>query len=238
MPPSTALEALRAAAAGFRRRSAMAGESPLAVEISRLMAWLDAGHHLLEPIPYEQIDLTQPLPAGQRVLLAGDKQAWHVRMPGAGSSALPQRWSPQPSDRHLTRQCPQELVWHPDRAERRHRCGALATLRFAASGDGDSLIRVLQWRDMPAAAALVRRYVEQDSDRFYALASGGVPREAPSPARLLAAAFADRPEETAWLRELCAPDDWDSGPGGLPVPRGQAVLPGQSPAPATWISLL
>lgn len=208
------------------------------MERQRLLAWVEERHDLQEPIAFEGVDLSQPLQAGTPLLMAGDPTAWHIRMPSAGAAALPQRWiaSVPVEGLHITRQSPQELVWHEDPAERRHRCGALAQLRLAAAGDGECLQAILRANGWGAAAALVERL--QDDDGIYEHGSGGVPREAPSPRRLLLAAIGHLPDERQWLEELCEPDDWDSGEKAHPVPRGEARLPGQPPAPPTWINLV
>lgn len=241
MVSSQALEALQQAATGWRRREVLADADPLAVERSRLLAWLEERHDLGEPVAFDPLPprdvLAHPFPAGAPVLLAGDPDPWFVRMPRWSSSAFPQRWLPlEPTEAHLSRQSPQALLWHDDRAERRHRCGAAALLRIAADGEAAALTRILERRGLPAAAALVRRHA--DSDGLYEIASGGVPRELPSPRRLLRAAFADRPEELIWLAELAAPADWSSGPGGLEVPRGEARLPQQPSIPPPWLKML
>lgn len=214
----------------------MADASPLATERARLLAWLEERHDLREPLEFARLAFAQPLPAGQRLLMPGDPEPWFVRMPLR--FAFPQRWlSLTPGDAHLTRVSPQGLLWAEERADRRFLCGAAALLRFAADGDADALIQILERRSLPAAAALVRRHA--DSDGLYEHGSGAVPRELPSPRRLLRAAFADRPVELSWLDELAeGGDDWSSGPGGLEVPRGEARLPGQPSVPPAWLSKL
>lgn len=215
----------------------MADADPLAVERSRLLAWLDERHDLGEPVAFDPFPpgdvLARAFPAGAPIRLADDPDLWFVRMPLR--SAYPQRWlALEPTEAHLSRQSPQALLWSDDLAERRFRCGAAALLRFAADGDAAALTAILERRGLPAAAALVRRHA--DSDGLYEFASGGVPRELPSPRRLLRAAFADRPEELTWLDELAeSAVDWSSGPGGLEVPRGEARLPQQPSIPPPWL---
>lgn len=232
---SEALESLREAAQGWRRRQAL--EMPLQVQARRLLAWLESRPDEEPPTPFERVDLASPLPAGVRLLLPGDPAPWFTRL--RLHSPVQRDWLPrEPREGvHLSRQNPCALIWADDHETRRHHCGALALLQAAAAGDAEALALILKRLGLPAAAALVEKLA--DGDGIYEHASGGVPRQYPSPRRLLREAFADRPEELRWIEELCdGGDDWDSGPEALPVPRGEALLPGQSPSAPEWLSKL
>jgi hypothetical protein len=138
---------------------------------------------------------------------------------------------------HVSRQSPIQLLWDEEKANRRAHCGALALLRDAAAGSGPALAWILKQLVGGAAAALVEQL--QDDDALYECGAGLVPMEAPSPRRLLLAAFGDRPRELSWISELAdGAEDWDSGPGALPVPRGEALRPGEAPMPPDWINKL
>jgi hypothetical protein len=228
-----ALEALQQAAHGWRRREALA--SPLETQRSRLLAWVNSRPDLEEPTPFDRLALASPLPAGLRVLMPGDPDPWHLRL--RLHAPLMATWLPlHPLEGiHISRVSPISLLWSEEPAERAMHCGALALLRNAAGGSGTNLGWILNQLGWPAAAALVKQY--QDEDEIYEVGAGRVPTQLPSPRRLLRAAFADRPRELTWLDELCdGGDNWDSGPGALPVPRGEALLPGQQVMPPAWIT--
>lgn len=233
-PNPEAFAALQQAALGWRRREVLG--SPLQQQHRRLLAWLEARYDLEEPVPFDRLALAHPQPAGRRLLMPGDPDPWHVRL--RLHTSMPAAWLPlQPLDGiHISRTNPVELLWHAEAPERKNHCGALVLLQAAAAGEASALAAILRRLDWPAAAALVERLA--DGDNLYEFGSGAVPREAPSPRRLLEAAFADRPQELAWLQHLAdGGDHWDSGPAGQPVPRGEARLPGhQSPLPH-WIGL-
>ena len=233
--PSEALQALQEAAASWRRRQAV--EMPLQVQARRLLAWLESRPDLEEPTPFERVDLASPLPAGVRLLLPGDPVPWFTRL--RLHSPVQRDWIPrEPREgTHISRQNPCALIWAEDHETRRHHCGALALLRAAAAGDAEALVPILNRMGLPAAAALVEKLADEDA--LYEHGSGKVPRRYPSPRRLLREAFADRPQELRWIEELCdGADHWDSGPEALPVPRGEALLPGQTPRAPEWLNKL
>jgi len=232
---SQALEALQQAATGWRRREALA--SPLDVQRGRLLAWIEQRDDQREPIAFEALKLSEALPAGLPLLLPNDPVPWFTRL--RLHYAIPAAWlPPAPVDGiHISRTAPQSLLWAEDREMRRFHCGALAFLRDAAGGSGPELAWILRQTGWPAAAALVERHLDEDG--LYERGAGKVPAELPSPRRLLLAAFGDRPRELQWIRELCdGADDWDSGSAALPVPRGEALLPGQAPTPPAWLEML
>jgi len=232
---SSTLQALQAAAASWRRRDALA--CPQEVQRARLLQWLEQRDDQREPLAFEALNLSGPMPAGLPLPMPGDPVPWFTRL--RLHCAIPAAWlPPEPLEGiHISRTAPQSLVWAVDREPRRFHCGALAFLRGAAAGSGPPLVWILKETGWPAAAALVERH--QDDDEIYEVGAGRVPHQLPSPRRLLLAALGDRPRELEWIEELCdGADDWDSGEKALPVPRGEAVLPGQAPAPATWIMKL
>lgn len=232
---SSTLQALQDAAASWRRRDALA--SPQEVQRARLLGWLEQRDDQREPVAFEALKLSEALPAGLPLLLPGDPLPWFTKL--RLHCALPAAWlPPAPVDGiHISRVPPQSLLWAEDRETRRFHCGALAFLRDAAAGSGPELAWILRETGWPAAAALVERH--QDEDQVYEMGAGRVPVELPSPRRLLLAALGDRLQELQWIEALCdGADDWDSGEGALPVPRGEALLPGQAHPPATWISKL
>lgn len=232
---SQALQALQLAAGSWRRREALS--SPLEVQRSRLIAWVDSRPDLEEPVAFDRLALASPLPAGLPLLLPGDPLPWFVKL--RLHHPVMAAWLPlQPLDGvHITRQNPIALIWDEEKAHRRAHCGALALLRDAAAGSGPALAWILSKTGWPAAAALVEQL--QDEDALYEVGAGLVPKEAPSPRRLLLAAFGERPRELSWISELAdGAEDWDSGPGALPVPRGEALRPGQAPMPPNWIDKL
>jgi hypothetical protein len=239
---SEALQALQEAAANWRRRQSI--ELPLQTHARRLLAWLESRPDLEEPISFERVDLATPLPAGVRVLLPGQEAPWFTRL--RLHSPMQQDWLPrQPREGiHITRQNPCALIWAEDHATRRHHCGALALVQAAAGADAEALVLILNRMGLPAAAAMVEKLadgidVPQGKAPRSLLLYEMVPRRYPSPRRLLLAAFADRPRELEWIEELCdGAEDWDSGPEALPVPRGEALLPGQSPRAPEWIAKL
>lgn len=233
MARSDALDALRLAADGWRRREALL--TPLQQEARTLLAWLEERPDLEPPLVLAGLDpavLARPQPAGRRVVLDGAQL--FARMPL--HAALPRRWLPlAPDHRHLSEQNPVLLLWQDDRAQRLQRCTALALLRHAAAGDAPSLVRILEAKGWPAAAALVTGHADDDS--LYVHGSGGVPRELPSPRRMLQAALADDPQALQWLEELAeGGDHWDSGPAAVAVPRELAALPGQRTTVNEWIA--
>ena len=196
--------------------------SPLQVEQSQLLDWLENRPDHQPPIPFEELVLASPLQAGQPVLMPGDAQCWYVKL--RLHAAVMAAWlPPQPVEQiHISRQNPLQLIWADDSNTRREQCGALALLRDAAAGSAPSLIHILRRTGWREAAALVERY--QDEDQIFEMGAGRVPVVLPSPRRLLLAVFRDRPLELAWIEELCdGADDWDSGPRGLPVPTDQPL---------------
>lgn len=228
-----ALEALQEAAAGWRRRDALA--SPREAQAARLLAWMNSRPDQGEPVPIDQLDLSRPQPAGLPLLLPGDPAPWFVRL--RLHVPLMASWIGRaPRDGiEISRTSPVAVAWHEEPPERANHAGALAMLREAAAG-GPALAQILRSLGWPAAAAVVEKYADEDG--IYEVGSGRAPREAPPPRRLLLAAFADRPLELAWLDHLCdGGDDWDSGPAGLPVPRGEALRPGQPPQAPAWLGL-
>lgn len=233
---SQALEALQLAASSWRRREALS--SPLEVQRSRLIAWVESRPDLEEPVPFDRLALSSPLPAGLPLLMPGDPLRWHVKL--RLHHPVMAAWLPlQPLEGvHVSRQSPIELLWEEEKAYRRAHCGALALLRDAAAGSGPALASILKKTGWPAAAALVERH--WDEDQIYEIGAGSqVTAAMPSPRRLLQAAFGDRPRELSWLAELCdGGEHWDSGPGAIPVPRGEALRPGQVPMPPNWIEKL
>jgi len=232
MPPrQSTFEALRAAAANWSRRDAIA--TPEGVQRARLKQWLEDRDDQREPIAFEEVDLARPLPAGTPLLMEGDPLPWFTKL--RLHCATPAAWLPlQPlAGLHISRVAPQSLLWHPELSERRHRVGAAVQLRAAAAGDAAALACLLDARGCGAAAALVRRL--EDGDGAYEHGSGMVPRDCPSPRGLLLAALGE-PEEREWLDELCdGGDDW---PGAGKPPTGEARLPGQQPAAPDWIALV
>ena len=235
MPSPSSLQALRDAAASWRRRDALA--SPQEVQRARLLQWLEQRDDQREPVAFEDLKLSELLPAGLPLLMPGDPVPWFTKL--RLHCAMPASWLP-PTPREgvdITRVPPQSLLWAADRETRRFHCGALAFLRDAAAGSGPALVWILKETGWPAAAALAERY--QDEDGIYEQGAGRVPVGLPSPRRLLLAALGDRPPELEWIQELCdGADHWDSGEKALPVPRGEVVLPGQAPTPPTWIDKL
>ncbi len=230
-----ALEALQLAASSWRRREALA--SPLEVQRSRLIAWVESRPDQEEPVPFDRLALESPLPAGLPLLLPGDPDPWFVKL--RLHSAVQADWLPlQPLDGiHISRINPIGLLWAEDKGARAAQCGALALLRDAAAGDATALCWILRQTGWPAAAALVE--AQADDDGIYEMCAGRVPARCPSPRRLLLAAFGDRPRELEWIQELCdGADDWDSGPEALPVPRLDARLPGDQLMPPNWIAKL
>jgi len=207
--------ALGEAARSWRRRSVLL--TPLEAEQHRLLSWLQNRPDLRAPVPYEQIDVTIPQTPGQRVLLAGCPDPWFVRWPLVGACWL----SHEPQEQQLSRINPVELLWADDPAERHVRCGRAACLRAAATGDVACLAHILEHLGWQAAAAMVRRY--GDDDGIYECGAGRAPQSLPSPAKLLRTAFAESENslDLTWLEELCAGGEgWDIGDQALPVPRG------------------
>ena len=212
---SDAAAALGDAARSWRRRSVVL--TPMQADQHRLLSWLQSRPDLRAPIPYDQIDTTVPQTPGLRVLLAGDPEPWFVRWPLVGACWL----SREPREQQLSRINPVELLWADEPAERLERCGRAAFLRTAACGEVPFLAHILEQLGWPAAAALVRRY--GDDDDLYECGAGRAPRQVPSPARMLRTVFSEsgNPLDLIWLEELCAGgEDWDSGPEAMPVPRG------------------
>ena len=212
---SNAAAALGEAARSWRHRSVLL--TPVEAEQHKLLSWLQSRPDLRVPIPHKQIDVTVPQTPGQRLLLAGYPEPWFVRWPLVGVSWLTR----EPREQELSRINPVELLWADEPAERHARCGRAAFLRAAATGEVLFLAHILEHLSWHAAAALVRRY--GDDDGFYECGAGRAPKELPSPARILRTVFAETGNtlDQIWLKELCAGgEDWDSGDQALPVPRG------------------
>ena len=230
-----ALLALQEAAGSFRRRQLLC--TPLEAERQLLLEWIEARSDLRDPITPEELPAGYRATAGQRLLLPGHPEPRYVRLRGWGRPNPV--WLTFDLEEGTTVTNPVKLLWDEDPATRKAACGAAALLRFAAQGDGPSLVWLLEHTGWPAAAALVRDH--WDDDQLYELGSGAVPAHLPSPRRLLQACLRPYEHNLVWLAELCDGGvDWHDPDGrDQEVPRGEARLPGDSaPSAAGWIKKL
>jgi len=229
---SDALQALQAAATDWRRAGQIA--TSLQKAAADLRDWLESRPDELPPAALEDLDLTHPVTPGRRVVFDGAGLYVRLRLYAPPSVAWLQR---HPTDKHLTATNPVELLWAPDPAERGYRCGALAFLQAAASGEGPALVQILNRMGLEAAAQLVADHL--DSDGLYELGAGMLPPQFPSPRQLLQVAFKGRQQELTWLEEFCdqGGDHWEA-PDQMEVPLGREQRAAQGPDPAHWIEKL